>query len=69
MSTCEACWRECAELFEDADGNHVCEECWLDACGDDARRRLQDVVGGAWTELQGRRVAKFAALAMTIGGE
>lgn len=59
--TCEACWGECDELFEDADGNH--------ACGGDVRRQLQDVVGRAWAELQGRRVAKVAALAMTIRGE
>lgn len=28
--TCEACWGECDELLEDADGNHVCEECYLE---------------------------------------
>ena len=26
---CEACWKETDRLFEDQDGNAVCEECLL----------------------------------------
>ena len=31
---CEACWAECDELFEDEDGNYVCENCLLDGWED-----------------------------------
>ena len=27
---CESCWRETDELFEDEDGNAVCEDCLCD---------------------------------------
>lgn len=27
---CEACWQQTDELFEDSDGNYVCENCLIE---------------------------------------